>query len=105
MQVRIVQLAHRSVMGTETRIQPMGADYGTHWPLGFDPHLNEIQPLATEKGFYGIFFGREETGWVDFVAGMMVPEGALPPAGCVMRPVPGGTYARFDCTMAAIGST
>jgi hypothetical protein len=95
MQVRIVQLAHRSVMGTETRIQPMGADYGTHWPLGFDPHLNEIQPLATEKGFYGI----------DFVAGMMVPEGALPPAGCVMRPVPGGTYARFDCTMAAIGST
>jgi predicted transcriptional regulator YdeE len=105
MDVSIVELPDRWVMGTQTRIQPLGADYGTIWSLGFDPHLNEIQPLATEEGFYGIYFGREETGWVDFVAGMMVPDGAQPPAGCVARPVAGGTYARFDCTMATNGST
>ncbi|MFO7697444.1 MAG: GyrI-like domain-containing protein [Anaerolineae bacterium] len=42
---------------------------------------------------------------MDFVTGMMVAQGAPAPEGCLVRAVPGGTYARFDCTMATIGST
>lgn len=105
MDVKIVDLPDRRVMGTQTRIQPMGADYGALWSQGFDPHLSQIQPLASEEGFYGVYFGREEPGWVDFVAEMMVRKGTQPPAGGIVRPVPGGAYARVDCTMATIGST
>ena len=105
MNAEIVTLPDRWVMGAQTRIQPMGADYGALWSQGFDPHQSAIQPLATEEGYYGIYFGREEAGWVDFCTGMMVAQGARPPEGCITRAVPGGIYARFNVTMATIGST
>ncbi|MFO7697443.1 MAG: hypothetical protein R6X16_09835 [Anaerolineae bacterium] len=54
MNIEIVNMPERWVMGTQTRIQPMGADYGSIWAQGFDPHAHAIRPLATEPGYYGI---------------------------------------------------
>lgn len=47
----------------------------------------------------------DEPGWVDFVAGMIVPEGSRAPEECLVRAVPGGLYARIACTMSTIGGT
>jgi predicted transcriptional regulator YdeE len=105
MDVLVITLPDRWVMGVQARIQPMGADYGALWHDGFDPHAAEIEPLAVEEGYYGVYYPTGEPGWVDFVAGVVVPEGAPAPAGCVVRLLPGGAYARVDVTMAAIAST
>lgn len=105
MNTEIVTLPDRWIMGTQSRIQPMSADYGTIWAQGFDPHGNEIRPLALDPGYLGVYYSSGEPGWVDFVAGMVVAEGSQPPEGCIVRALPGGLYGRIPCTMATIGST
>lgn len=105
MQPTIVQLPERQVMGYTARIEPMRADYMVLWRDGFDPHQATVSAMATEPGYYGVFFASGLPGWVDFVAGMVVAAHASPPEGLVVRPLPGGAYARFECTMQTIGAT
>ena len=102
---QIVTLPDRWIVGYAVRIQPMGADYGAIWRDGFDPHGDAVRRLAADPVYYGVYFGTDQPGWVDFVAGMVVPAGTPAPEGLVSRRLPGGTYARFDCTLSTIGAT
>ena len=105
MNVEIVQLADRHVLGITTPINPMSADYRDIWDRLFMPHQQEVAAPATEKGYYGVYYGTGEEGVVDFMAGQVVAEGAGTPEGCTLRKLPGGTYAKFACTMPTIGPT
>ncbi len=105
MEAKIVQLPDRHVMGAVSRIEPMSADYMALWSKGFDPHAAAVAALATEQGYYGVYYGTDQPGWVDFMAGMVVGADAVAPKGLEVRPMPGGTYARFDCTLGTIGPT
>jgi predicted transcriptional regulator YdeE len=105
MQPEIVQLPDRHILGSVARIEPMNADYVALWRNGFDPHESEVAALAVDPGYYGVYFGTDRPGWVDFVAGMVVGADVVAPEGLVLRPLPGGAYARFDCTLGTIGAT
>ena len=105
MDVRVVRLSDRWIMGTARRIEPASAPYEEIWRDDYDPHDAAVSALAVEPGYYGAYFGSEAPGQVDFVAGRIVPEGAEPPEGCLVRLIPGGTYARILCTMGTIGQT
>jgi len=105
MQAEIVELQERTILGIQARINPMAADYGDLWGRQFEPHRMEIDPLAVEEGYYSAYFGTEEEGMADFVGGVVVAQGTEAPAGLVARPLGGGTYAKFACTMSTIGPT
>ena len=93
MDAEMVQLADRQIMGYEARIEPMSADYPALWSQGFDPHGDAVRTLATEPGYYGVYYGTGEPGIVNFVAGMIVGPDAAPVEGLVVRSLPGGDYA------------
>ena len=105
MKAVIVERQDGQVLGFLARINPMEADYGALWQKGFDPHQRVVKDLALEPGYYGVYYASEEEGKADLVAGMLVGEVANVPEGLTLRDLPGGTYARFDCTMATIGPT
>ena len=105
MNAEIVTLEDRYVLGSVARINPMAADYPKIWSEGFDPHAPVVAEMAVEPGYYGIYYGSEQEGMVDFLAGMVVGEDATPPEGLELRLLPGGVYARFEGTMATIGET
>lgn len=105
MQPEIVQLPDRYVMGCVARIEPMSADYPTLWSQGFAPHESSVSTIATEPGYYGVYYGTEQPEMVDFVAGIIVAADAEPIEDLALRDLPGGTYARFACTMETLGQT
>jgi predicted transcriptional regulator YdeE len=102
MNAEMVTLENRYVMGSVARINPSTADYTRLWSEGFDPHEPVVAEMAVEPGYYGIYYVSEQEGLADFLAGMVVGEDACPPEGLVLRPLPGGVYARFDVTLATI---
>ena len=93
------------VLGTMDRINPMQANYRDLWDNHFGPHEAVVTALATELGYYGLYYGTGQEGQVDFLAGMVVAERAAVPAGLTLRALPGGQYAAFSCTMVTIGPT
>ena len=105
MNAEIVERADAKVLGTMARINPMEADYRALWDGQFDPHTAEVAAHAVEEGYYSVYYATEEEGKADYIAGQMVGDVADVSEGLTLRAVPGGTCARFDCKMAAIGQT
>ena len=64
-----------------------------------------MRKLATEEGYYAIYFPSEVPGKVDFIAGMAVGDAGRIPENLVLREVPAAQYAVFECQMDAIGTT
>jgi predicted transcriptional regulator YdeE len=100
-----VTRAEGSVLGIQERSDPTKADYKALWEGRFMPRHDEIKGLALDGSYYSVYYPTGEPGLADIVAGMMVPDTTRAPEGLVMRPVPGGLYASFRCTMQTIGST
>lgn len=94
-----------NVLGVQSRIDPRTADYRSIWEKQFEPHHDFVRRLATEPGYYGMYFPSEVPGKVDFIAGMAVADTGEIPRGLVVREVPVAQYAVFECKMDAIGST
>jgi len=92
------------VLGIQERANPMQVDYSAFWAR-FEQRLAEVQPLATGPDGYGVYFPTAEEDIVDVFGGMAVTPGTTPPEGLVLREVPAGHYARFECTMQDIGAT
>ncbi len=105
MEAAIVNRSPGWVLGIEARIDPRKADYKDLWENRFMPRHREIMSLAVDGGYYGVYYPCPETGKADFVAGMMTDESPAVPEGLVRRPLPGGLYASFRCTMSSIGPT
>jgi predicted transcriptional regulator YdeE len=94
-----------NVLGVQSRIDPLTADYGTIWEEQFSPHHAFVRELAVEAGYYGVYFASPAPGQVDFIAGMAVGDVESYPAALVLRTVSAGQYAVFQCSMDAIGPT
>ena len=105
MNVEIVNRPDANVLGIAARINPTEADYGDLWGRRFGPREPEIAALAVEPGYYGVYYGTGQPGIVDFIAGMVVGDVADVPEGLTLRPLPGGAYAAFSCTLSGIGAT
>lgn len=105
MDAKIVKRPGSYVLGIGARINPMEAEYGELWEKQFTPRHDEIKALATEDDYFGAYYGTEEEGMADFIAGMAVGELDQVPEGLVHREIPAGEYAAFECTMATIGPT
>lgn len=105
MNPEMIERGDFTVLGIMARINPMEADYMALWGEQFAPRQEEILPLAVEPGCYSFYFGCEQEGMADFVAGVIVPEGTEAPEGLVVRAAQGGKYAVFSATMATISQT
>jgi len=92
------------VLGIQERADPMEVDYSAFWAR-FGERAAEVQPLAIEAAGHGVYFPTEEEGLVDVFGGMAVPPGTPTPEGLVLREVPAGHYAVFQCTMQDIAPT
>ena len=102
---KIVERADVDVLGFGARINPTEADYSEIWASGFGPIQENVEALAVEPGYYGVYYGTDNENLVDFVAGVAVGDLDTVPDGATCRRVPGGTYAAFECKMATIGAT
>ncbi len=105
MEAEIITRGESAVLGVTARINPAQADYKAIWEQQFTPRHAEIAARAVEKSYFGVYYGTDQPGLVDFVAGMAVPVGERAPEGLTHRVVPGGLYAKFRCAMSAIGPT
>jgi len=105
MEAKIINRDDSHVLGIHAVINPMAADYQELWGKQFNARQADIDPLASESGYYSAYFGTGVEGQVDFVAGVMVDADAIVPEGLVKRPVPGGEYAAFECGMSEISGT
>ncbi|MBM3189845.1 MAG: hypothetical protein FJZ90_14110, partial [Chloroflexi bacterium] len=56
MNAEIVERADAQVLGITARINPMQANYSELWGQRFGPREPEIAALATEKGYYGVYY-------------------------------------------------
>jgi predicted transcriptional regulator YdeE len=71
----------------------------------FESHQEEIQTVATSKVYDGVTFPTADVNVTDYLAGMEVPAATPSPKGLEVRPIPGGAYAVFECSVDAIGGT
>ena len=107
MEPEILTRPDETVLGVTVRINPSEANYREIWEQRFMPRAGEIAARAVDPSYYGVYYGTNEPGRVDFVAGMRVAEGgeATAPPGLTQRAVPGGLYAKFRSSMADLGRT
>jgi len=105
MEPKIISRDAFTVMGVQERFTPGNEDYDAIWMKRFMSYHDQVQPLSTDKAYYGVSF---ETGiadtW-DYVAGMAVANVGKAPQGLVMREVPPAREAVFQCTVKTIGET
>jgi predicted transcriptional regulator YdeE len=71
----------------------------------FESHQERIQTMATSKVYYGVTFPTADVNVTEYLAGMEVPAATPWPDGLEVRPIPGGAYAVFECSVDAIGGT
>jgi predicted transcriptional regulator YdeE len=105
MDAKIVQRADAHILGIQVRINPMSANYEAIWRDQYDPRHPEVLALSGQADCYGAYYASGEPDMADFVAGMIVPADTVAPAGLVLRSLPGGAYARFDCTLGELPAT
>ena len=105
MNAEIVVREDAQVLGITARIKPMEADYRELWDKQYGPHEDVVAALAAEKGCYGVYYGTDQEGVADFIAGMVVGDVGDVPEGLTLRELPGGQYAAFQCTLSTICNT
>lgn len=95
-----------AILGVTCRNAPDKIDFGAEWQR-FDRYLELAKPLTADEHYYAGYFMVESEGeLVDFYGGVAVPMGAEPPNDeLAVRPVPGGRYAVFACTMHTLSQT
>ena len=71
----------------------------------FESQQEDILTVAASKVYYGVTFPTADVNVTDYLAGMEVPAATPSPAGLEVRPLPGGAYAVFECSVYAIGVT
>lgn len=93
------------VLGIQERADPREVDYSALWGR-FEASYAQVEALAVGPNAYGVYFPTDNVADpVDVFAGMAVPPGTDAPNGLVLREVPAGEYAVFECGMADIGET
>ena len=95
-----------TVMGVSARCTPDTADVGA---VGMDQLMSYhdcIQPLSTDKAYYGVWFETGEEGdLMAYFAGMAVPNVADVPESLVIREVPAAREAVCACPVKTSGES
>jgi len=108
MEYKLVERAAFAVGGVQRRFAaPDQEDPGFQdiWMNRFMRRHAEIEPLCSDKGFYGVWFGDVRAGPADYLAGMSVAQLERFPSDLTLREVPVATYAVFECSVRTIGET
>lgn len=105
MEPKLISKRSFSVLGVQSRIDPFKADYRKIWEEKFVPYHDVVRKLSNEEGYYGVYFSSATPGQVEFIAGMAVGDVERTPDDLVLRTVPAGLYAVFQCGMDGIGQT
>jgi len=93
-----------TVMGLMECFTHNAEDFEGIWKR-FMAYQDQIQPLSTDKAYYGVGFGTEESSKIEYLAGMAVGDVDSLPQGLVLRDVPAARYAVFQCTVKTIHQT
>jgi len=93
-----------TLMGVMERFAHGNEDFEGIWKR-FMRYHDQIQPLSTDKVYYGVYFVIDEGKELDCLAGMAVADVDSIPDGLVVREVPAARYAVFECTVETISDT
>jgi predicted transcriptional regulator YdeE len=104
MDAQIIEREAFNVVGVRAHGLPKELNFTAIWNqyMAFD---EQLKPLSTDGGYYGLWCGTPDDPVPDYIAGMAVREGVAPPAGLVLHRQPATRYAVFECTMNTIGQT
>jgi predicted transcriptional regulator YdeE len=105
MEPEIIHLDGFRVMGIVLRFKSGSESpeqFAAIWSK-FESRHGEIAPYSTGLRFYGMSFGPDEQGMIDYLAGMAVEDVERVPEGLVVRDIPGADYAAFACRIQSIG--
>lgn len=105
MDATIVTKPGMRVMGITRRLNPMQTDWGKLWHEEFEPQMAVLGPLMQGTCCYGLYYDTGEPPLMDFVGAVAVGPGAEPGEGLVVRDVPAGEYACFECRLETLGQT
>jgi predicted transcriptional regulator YdeE len=94
-----------AVAGVVVRGKLGEIDYGAIWAQRYMPYDDQLKPLCTDKGYYGVTFATETPEVVEYLAGMAFSSPSDLPPGLVTRAIPPARYVVFACTVATIGET
>jgi len=110
MEPRIVFHGAFTVMGVQERVNNDDPEfYHTLWMERYMPYDERVKPLSTDKAYYSVYFARDQQEFC--LDGMAVADAAASVAGIpvleglMLREVPAGRYAAFECTVKTIGQT
>lgn len=107
MQPDKIHLESFTVMGISAHVKMGGESpeqFGAIW-AGFEARHAEIASYATGGHYYGVSFGPDGQGMIDYLAGMAVEDVVEAPEGLAVRKIPGADYAVFACSLKSIGET
>ena len=97
-----------TIMGTSCRMTPSeetGENYAKIWS-DFEQYNEQLKQISTDKKYYGATFNTQQTGQIDYVTAMVVPDGTEPiDQGLVVRKIPAAQYTVFECPVEQIGQT
>jgi predicted transcriptional regulator YdeE len=102
---KIVDRSAFKVMGVIGHFDSVAEDHSPLWEEDFMSFHDQIKPLSTSEGYYGVYLGADHTKPMDILAGMVVQDAAGAPEGVQVREVPAAKYAVFACLFQEIGST
>ena len=105
MQPKIVSREAFRVMGVVGHFGSAAEDFGPLWEKEYMSFHDQIEPLSTGEGWYGVYLGADHAKPIDYLAGMAVREAAVAPEGVEAREVPAALYAVSECTLREIGPT
>ena len=71
----------------------------------FESRQEDIRVLATDTVYYGVTFPTGDENVTDYLSGMEVAAGTLPPKGLEVREILGGAYAVLECSVDTIAAT
>jgi predicted transcriptional regulator YdeE len=104
MEPKIVRREAFQVMGVVAHFSSAAEDFGPLWEEYMVFH-DEIEPLSTGEGHYGVYLSADHSQPLDYLAGMAVQAAEGAPEGVEVRELPAALYAVFECAFQDIGAT
>ena len=104
MEPKIVVKPAFTVVGMLIHTKPMTPEIPQLWGK-FAPQIDEVQHQAEPNASYGLMLFDQESGDLDYMAGVSVEQAGDLPAGMTRWDVPAASYVVFESTLSAIGDT
>ena len=103
MEYTVIDKPGFTLLGLMERFPYQQDDFEGIWER-FMAHHDQIEPLSTDKAFYGAYSPNADKS-MDYLAAMTVKKGTQAPDGLTLWEIPKARWAVFECTVATIGPT